>query len=80
MPGKSGSSGMTIVCCSATTVPHSDRIPTTAQVGAGGGHAANWGHRDHRSAAGPARSAGSERHRSIDPQSPHCRRGRGRQQ
>ena len=32
--GKSGSSGMTMVCCNATTVPHSDRIPMTAQVGA----------------------------------------------
>ena len=26
MPEKSGSSGTTIVCCSATTVPHSDRM------------------------------------------------------
>ena len=34
MPGKSGSSGMTIVCCRATTVPHNDRMPITAQVGA----------------------------------------------
>ena len=32
MPGNSGSSGTTIVCCSATTVPHSDRIPTIAEV------------------------------------------------
>ena len=33
MPGNSGSSGTTIVCCNATTVPHSDRIAMTAQVG-----------------------------------------------
>ncbi len=34
IPGKSGSSGMTIVCCRATTVPQSDRMPMIAQVGA----------------------------------------------
>ena len=33
MAGNSGSSGTTIVCCSATTVPDRDRIAMTAQVG-----------------------------------------------
>ena len=33
MPGKSGSNGTTRVCCNATTVPHNDNTPMTAQVG-----------------------------------------------
>jgi hypothetical protein len=33
IPGKSGSSGMTMVCCSDTTVPHDDKIPMTTHVG-----------------------------------------------
>src|SRR6478752_270850 len=32
IPGKSGNSGITIVCCRATTVPHNDRMAMTAQV------------------------------------------------
>src|SRR5690349_1283774 len=31
--GKSGSSGTTSVCCSATTVPHRHRVATTAATG-----------------------------------------------
>ncbi len=33
MAGKSGNNGITIVCCSATTVPHNDRMAMTDQVG-----------------------------------------------